>query len=37
MNQEVEKFKQQLQSMFNYKVIDEQNIIHLKIAELQAN
>ena len=36
MNQEVEKFKQQLQSMFNYKIIDEQNIIRLKIAELQA-
>ena len=36
MNQEIEKFKHQLNLMFNYKIIDEQKYIRQKIAELQA-
>ena len=35
MNQEIEKFKHQLNLMFNYKIIDEQKYIRQKIAELQ--
>jgi hypothetical protein len=36
MNQKIEKFKHQLNLMFNYKIIDEQKYIRQKIAELQA-
>ena len=36
MNQEIEKFKHQLNLMFDYKIVDEQKYIRQKIAELQA-
>ena len=36
MNQEIEKFKHQLNLMFEYKIVNEQKIIRQKIAELQA-
>ena len=35
MNQEIEKFKHQLNLMFEYKIVNEQKIIRQKIAELQ--